>query len=315
MGKRFRVCVVGGVNVDIAGLPDAGLLAGDSNPGQVSLSLGGVGRNIAESLARLGAEVSLVTLLGDDLYADWIRKGCARAGIDLSLSGEMKGMPSGIYLCVNDEHGNLAAAISDMRLCDAISPTFLADRLEALNAADAVVLDANLPAATLRWLADYIRVPLAADPVSVKKADRLSDILPALTLLKPNLPEAARLTGTDLRSAYAAEAAARILTGSGARNVLVTLGGRGVWYADANQHGLQPCLTGSVVSTNGCGDASLSAGLMALLEGRDIREAALLGQAAAAICARSPKAVNPEMTWSAVCELAFRDPQEQEESP
>ena len=305
MSRSFRICVVGGVNVDIAGFPDAKLLTGDSNPGQVSLSLGGVGRNIAESLARLGAEVKLVTLLGDDLHADWIRKGCARAGIDLSLSGVMEGMPSGMYLCVNDEQGNLCAAISDMRLCDAITPVFLADRLPALNAADAVVLDANLPAATLRWLADYVHVPMAADPVSVKKAGRLRDILPALTLLKPNYPEALTLLelqgdGTD--PLYAAEALAH----SGVQNVMLTLGGQGVCYANAYVSGRQPCLTGPVVSTNGCGDASLAAGLLAVLEGRDIREAALLGQAAASICARSPKAVNPEMTWSAVCELALR---------
>ena len=305
MAGRRRICVIGGVNVDIAGLPDAKLIPGDSNPGSVSLSLGGVGRNIAESISRLGADVSLVTLLGDDLYADWIRNGCDRAAIDLSLSGVLKGMPSGIYLCVNDEHGNLTAAVSDMRLCDAISPAFLASRLAMINAFEAVVIDANLPAATIRWLADYVKVPIAADPVSVKKADRLQDVLPALTLRKPNLPEAMKLLQSDEPEkepvAFAEELAA-----AGVQNVMLTMGSRGAFYANAHISGHQPCLTGTIVSTNGCGDAALSASLMALLEGRDLREAALIGQAASSICARSPKAVNPEMTWDAVCELAFQ---------
>ena len=305
MAGSCNICVVGGVNVDITGLPNDKLLSGDSNPGQVSLSLGGVGRNIAESLARLGANVRLVTLLGDDLHAEWIRRGCEHAGIDLSLSGVSEGMPSGMYLCVNDERGNLCTAISDMRLCDAITPAYLADRLPALNSADAVVLDANLPEITLRWLADAVHVPLAADPVSVKKALRLRGILPSLTLLKPNQPEALTILNSH-EDEHDPLSIAKALTERGVRNVLMTLGSQGVCYADTHLSGFQPCLTGPVVSTNGCGDASLSAGLLAVLEGRDIREAALLGQAAAAICARSPKAVNPEMTWDAVCDLAFR---------
>ena len=291
--------------MDIAGFPDAKIIPGDSNPGHVSLSLGGVGRNIAESLVHLGAKVFLVTLLGDDLYADWIRRGCERAGIDLSLSGEMKGMSSGMYLCVNDEQGNLTAAISDMRLCDAITPTFLADRLPAINASDAVVVDANLPVATLRWIADHVKVPIAADPVSVKKADRLRDILPAIMLLKPNLPEAIRILGSD-ETTMDPSSAAKSLAAAGVQNVMLTMGGEGAFYANHSVSGHQPCLTESVVSTNGCGDAALAASFLAILKGYDLRKAALLGQAASAICARSPKAVNPEMTWDAVCELAFQ---------
>ena len=308
MADAFRICVVGGVNVDITGLPESRLLLRDSNPGRVSLSPGGVGRNIAENLARLGAEVHLVTVFGDDLYAEWLREGCRRSGILLDLADTAKGMPSGTYLCLNDEHGDLCAAVSDMRVCEMITPGWLAERLPELNRADAVVLDANLPEFSLRWLADYVRAPLAADTVSVKKAGRLAGILPALTLLKPNLPEAAILAGTDPAAEGAAEASARALAEAGVRNVMITLGGRGVQYADPNRTGRRPCLVGPVLSTNGCGDASLSAALLALLEGRDLPEAALLGQAAAAICARSPKAVNPEMTWEAVCELAAQAP-------
>ncbi|MBQ5973711.1 MAG: carbohydrate kinase family protein, partial [Oscillospiraceae bacterium] len=261
-----RVCVVGGVNVDLAGLPDTLLKMGDSNPGRVTVSPGGVGRNIAESLARLGAEVHLVTAFGDDMYADWLRAGCERAGIALDLAETVKGTPSGTYLCLNDEQGNLCAAVSDMRVCESITPSRLAGRLPALNRADAVVVDANLPEATIRWLVDYVRVPMAADTVSVKKARRLRDALPSLALLKPNLPEACALAETDPDAEDAPARAARALTAAGVRSVMITLGGRGVWYADANRAGLQPCLTRAIVSTNGCGDASLSAALLALLE-------------------------------------------------
>ncbi|MEI8181049.1 PfkB family carbohydrate kinase, partial [Aestuariivirga sp.] len=61
-----RVIVIGGANVDIKGRSRGSFVAGTSNPGEVTVSAGGVGRNIAENLARLGISVSLVTALGQD---------------------------------------------------------------------------------------------------------------------------------------------------------------------------------------------------------------------------------------------------------
>ena len=66
------VTVVGGVNMDIGGRSAAALVDRDSNPGQVRMSLGGVGRNIAHNMALLGVDVRMLTALGDDLYAQKI---------------------------------------------------------------------------------------------------------------------------------------------------------------------------------------------------------------------------------------------------
>ena len=71
------VAVVGGVNIDIGGRPFSPLVPRDSNPGRVTVSLGGVGRNIAHNLSLLGAEVQLLTAFGDDVYAMQIEAGCA----------------------------------------------------------------------------------------------------------------------------------------------------------------------------------------------------------------------------------------------
>ena len=80
------IAVVGGVNIDIGGRSDAPLVAGDSNPGRIRSSLGGVGRNIAHNLALLGAKVKLITALGADDGAKRVEASCADLGIDLSDS-------------------------------------------------------------------------------------------------------------------------------------------------------------------------------------------------------------------------------------
>ena len=83
--------VVGGVNVDIGGRSLAPLVAADSNPGTVSVSLGGVGRNIAHNLSLLGVDVRLLAAYGDDLHGQQVVSSCASLGIDLSHARKVPG--------------------------------------------------------------------------------------------------------------------------------------------------------------------------------------------------------------------------------
>ena len=106
------VTVVGGVNVDIGGRPEAALVARDSNPGAVSSSLGGVGRNIAHNMALLGLDVRLVTAFGDDLNAQKLAASCGELGIDISQSPVIPGGRTSTYLFINDERGDMALAVS-----------------------------------------------------------------------------------------------------------------------------------------------------------------------------------------------------------
>ena len=84
--NKPRVAVIGGVNMDIGGSPFAKLVMRDSNPGVITARPGGVGRNIAHDLRLLGAEVSLVTAVGGDVYGQGILASCRELGIDMSLA-------------------------------------------------------------------------------------------------------------------------------------------------------------------------------------------------------------------------------------
>ena len=110
------VTVVGGVNVDIGGRPEAALVARDSNPGAVHSSLGGVGRNIAHNMALLGLDVRLLTAFGDDLNAQKLAASCGELGIDISQSPVIPGGRTSTYLFINDERGDMALAVSDMEI-------------------------------------------------------------------------------------------------------------------------------------------------------------------------------------------------------
>ncbi len=291
-----RIVVVGAVNMDLAGTPFVSLRPGDSNPGRIMLSPGGVGRNIAENLARLGVSVSLLTALGQDHYGTFIREHCRRSGIDLSLSITDPDCPTSTYLCVNEPNGDLHIAVSDMRICDRLLPAVLADSVPVLNQSDLVILDANIPAETLAWLSQRITVPLAADPVSVAKASRLKTVLPRIALLKPNVAEAEALTGIPVRNDSDLHRAADLLLERGVERVFLSMGERGVLACDARQQLQLPCFEAEVRNTTGCGHAFLAAVCLSYLQQDDLITSARKGLAAAAVCAMDSGAVSGSLS-------------------
>ena len=211
------VVVAGGTNVDIGGRSYEPLVAGDSNPGRVTVSLGGVGRNIAHDLALLGVETVLLTALGGDARAEDVARSCAALGIDLSHALRVPDGRTSTYLYLSGPGGEMALAVSDMDLCEELTPAYFAAQQAVLDGAALVVLDANLPQASLCWLAEHCRAPLFADPVSTVKGEKLRPILDRLHTLKPNRLEAERLTGVPIRDEAGLAAAARALLACCAR--------------------------------------------------------------------------------------------------
>ena len=211
------------------------------------------------------------------------------------------------YLCINEQNGDLSAAVSDMTICDGLTPARLEPLLPVLNRGSMVIADANLPEETLAWIAKKITVPVAADPVSVSKAPRLLPLLSRLTLLKPNIPEAELLTGVTIRGDLNLSRAADALHRLGVKRVYISLGSRGVWADDVREGGmLIPCAPGTIVNTTGCGDAFVAAAADAFLNGLDTMEAARRALAASAICAEDNAAVSPKLSQEAIeIKLAF----------
>ena len=294
--KDGQVIVIGAVNMDLSGTPAGPLRSGDSNPGRITLSTGGVGRNIAENLRRLGRDVSLVTLTGDDHYGRMIREQCRNLGIHMDMSMTEPECSTSSYLCINEQNGDLHTAVSDMAIYERLTPARLEPFLPALNAAALVILDANLPEETIAWAAGNIRAPLAADPVSTGKVSRLKSCLSRLILMKPNIPEAEILTGVRIGSEADWPRAAEALLKLGVRRVYLSLGPGGVYADDGSSRAVLPCHPGIIRNTTGCGDAFFAAAADAWLEGLNTLEAAQRALAAAAWCAADEHAVSPTLT-------------------
>ncbi|MEG1889924.1 MAG: carbohydrate kinase family protein [Clostridia bacterium] len=292
---KHRITVVGGCNIDIGATAYAALQNGDSNPGRVRVSFGGVGRNIAENLVRLGQSVRMISALGDDAFAPLLKAQAKSVGMDLSESLLLKDARSSVYVCINAPDGEMMVAISDMDGCDLLTPAFLETKLELLNASEAVVLDANLPEASIRFLAQRCTAPLFADSVSAKKVAKLKGVLGALRGIKTNRIEAELLTQRQILSVQDAQRCCDDLRAAGVALALITLGPGGAVGALHDERLLLPPMTGKTVNTTGCGDAFFAGAVVAYLEKSNLREILRCGLGMAALCAAAPDTVSPDI--------------------
>ena len=290
------VVVVGGANVDICGRSWAGLVPADSNPGLVSTSIGGVGRNIAHNLSLLGADVRMLTACGDDLNGQRLCAASSAAGIDMSHVLKLPDDRTSTYLYITGPDGDMALAVSDMTICEQITPDYLAEHRNLLQNARAVVCDTNIPAESLEYLAENCTAPLFCDPVSTVKAEKLRPILGSIHTLKPNRLEAELLSGIPIRDETDVEKAADRLLEMGVRRVFLSLGADGMYAADAASRCRLENLPCRMVNTTGCGDSSMAALVWAYLEGLTLAESVRAALAAGSITVESPETISPEMS-------------------
>ncbi len=300
MNEHNYVVVVGGVNVDIGGRALAPLVSADSNPGHVTVTLGGVGRNIAHNLRLLDLPVYMLTALGSDLNGERARSSCGELGIDLQYARSIPDGRTSAYLYLTDPAGELALAVSDMEICDQITPKYLQNNLALLARAAAVVADANIPAEALDFLARHVGSRLFVDPVSTVKARKLPPILGKLHTLKPNRLEAETLTGIPVTDRQSAARAVRFLLDAGVGRVFLSLGRDGVCAGEGDEILFLDALPGIPVNTTGCGDAFMAALVWASLDGSGLADTARAGLAAGSIAMESELTIAPNLSLAAL---------------
>ncbi len=300
-----EVVVIGGANVDIKGRAKSLVLPGTSNLGQVTISPGGVGRNVAENLARLDVDVALVSMVGDDANGQLVRAATAKCGVDVSMIGTGSA-PTGTYLAVLDGSGEMVTAVNDMRVIDDLSPGFLAQYEGKLAAADLLVADCNLPVSSLAWLASLSARAgrrLLIDPISIPKSRKLL----ALRLEAPLFALMAnRLQIESLTGQSELEAAAKQLHRMGFENVVIHLGREGVMLSEGSGPPAKlPTLpVEGIADVTGAGDAAVAGLALGLLMGLTLLDAARLGQAAAALNLQSLSSVAEDVSRDRLFSLA-----------
>ncbi len=296
-----HVLVIGATLLDTKGKPVAGLAPGTSNPSEIRSMRGGTARNVAENLARLGAEVVLISAVGDDPTGRQLLIQTAESGVTLDYVEMVPDQATGSYIALLEADGLLSVALDDVRVMETITPDYLNRNRALFRDAAMIMFDGSLTVAAMRTVVRLAReygVFLCADPSSARLAYKLRPFLADIDLVVPNQVEEAELCEMDF-AGYDPTAGlimARRLLGSGVGTVVVTLSDFGLDYATADEMGYIPPSHSKFVDSTGTGDAVTAAVMFGLLNDLPIVEAIRLGAAAAAITLQTNETVVPDLS-------------------
>lgn len=295
------VLVIGAAGVDIVGRLSGALQPGTSNPSQIRTTFGGVARNVAENLARLGQEVRLLTAVGDDRSGRQLLKEAASAGVDVQAVLSTSLHPTSSYLGVIDETGKLHFALDDMRAMKELTPAYIRKHAGLFKEASLLFVDANLSKETLRTvmsLAKRARLPVCADPTAATLAHRLQKHLSNLFLITPNSAEAGVFCERPFNPSNQRQAvsAAKRLVAQGVKIAIITLAEFGVCYATSETSGYVPAVRTTVIDPTGAGDALTATVIFALLNGIPLDDAIRLAATAASLTLSHRGAVLPDLS-------------------
>lgn len=291
------VCVIGGSNIDIQGRPNNPLVYKDSNIGEVNISLGGVGRNIAENLVRLGVNTRLITVIGDDVYGQKILEEAHLIGLQMQDSLVLSGASTSTYLSILDHTHDMVLAISHMDIYDRMTVEFIKSKGHIIEHAAICILDTNLPVQVLEHiLTTYRDTVFFLDTVSTAKAAKVKELIGYFHTIKPNRIEAEILTGIAINSENDAKVAADVLHKKGVKRVFISMGEGGVFASDGTHTALIKAPKVDIINATGAGDAFLAGlGLAHLME-KDAISAAGMAIAASAIAISHENTINPQMS-------------------
>ena len=291
------VAVLGGANIDINGIPKAKFILGDSNPGFVSKTLGGVGRNIAEDLAKLGVNTRLLTLVGNDSEGETIVKNTKLAGVDVSLVKREPHESTGIYITVQDENGDLIAAINQMNIYENMDTSYIGEIINVFNSAEVAVLDTNISPKAIDYLFSKTSGNrIFVDPVSVTKAARIKKYLNQIFLIKPNINEAELLSGIKFDGTFESmREIGDFFMNAGCKNLVMSMGSKGLYMRNEEHEGIVTHRDVKAVNVNGAGDALIATMIHQSFETDDVREWCVRGVAAAILSILSQKTTSDDL--------------------
>jgi len=165
-----KMLCIGGAHLDRKAYALSAVVAGSSNPVRLSTGWGGVARNVAETLVRLGASAGLVSRLGADAEGDRLLAALGALGIDTGLIVRVPGESTASYTALIDPAGELVVGLADMAIYDGMDEAFFAPIKPSLAGHAAWFVDANLPTTGLAaLLADKQRLRCLPVPASASR--------------------------------------------------------------------------------------------------------------------------------------------------
>ncbi len=291
------VSIIGGTNIDIVGFSYGDLKFSDSNPGNIKFSLGGVGRNIGENLARMDVETKLISVIGNDIYGRKVIDEGREIGLDLEHSLKLDGESTSTYMSVLDSLGDMKVAISSMDIYEKITVEFIKTKRAVIESSKICVIDTNISKEVIEYVVNNFKNTFFfLDTVSSSKAIKVKDVIHKFHTIKPNKIEAEILSGIEINTMDDLEKVGTYFIDLGVENVFISLGEQGVYYNDGVNHGIFKPSKVKVVNANGAGDAFVAGLVYSKMNNLEIMDTLEFASACSALAISHKDTINPNIS-------------------
>ncbi|MEG0012599.1 MAG: carbohydrate kinase family protein [Cellulosilyticaceae bacterium] len=293
---RAYVLVFGISIYDIFGFTDTNYRSYDSNPGRVKVSFGGVCRNIAENMARVGMDTKFISILGDDEKGKSIIEHASTMNIDMSDSLVVEGGSTPTYMAILDETGEMVSAIVDVKIGNCFTREFIDTKEELIKNSSYMVFDSDNPGIVEYITNKYMgTTKFILDPVSAAKAQAVKHLIPYFHTIKPNRYEAEVLCGFKVKTQEDIRKAGRYFKDMGVENVFISLDADGIYYNNGQEEGIIKANNVPVVNVTGAGDSFVAGLAYGYIKEKNIKDTVKYAVAMSVITISHEETIHPEM--------------------
>lgn len=301
--KNPYILVLGASIVDIFGFCGRSYTQRDSIPGHIKISFGGVCRNIAENLARVGVETKFISTLGDDENGKSIFDHSKRLGYDMGHSLFLKNESTPTYMAILNHQGEMESAVVDMESLNKMDESFIDEKDNIFRDSEYTIVDSDNPDLLEYILKKYEGVSnFILDPVSAKKARKIRHLIKYFHTIKPNRFETEALCGFKIESDEDLRKAGRFFIEQGVKNVFISLDADGIYYitSEGEEGTLACCDKINVKNVTGAGDSFVAGIGYGYMNNLNIKDTLKYSVAMSIITITHEETINPDMCHALV---------------
>lgn len=303
------ILVLGASIVDIFGFCGRSYAQRDSIPGHIKISFGGVCRNIAENLARVGVNTQFISTLGDDENGKSILEHSKKFGYNMENSLFLEGESTPTYLAILNHQGEMESAVVDMESLNKMDEVFVDGKHEVFENAEYTIVDSDNPALLEYILKKYQgKSKFILDPVSAKKAKKIRHLIKYFHTIKPNRFETEALCGFKIETNDDLRKAGRFFIEQGVKNVFISLDADGIYYitSEGEEGTLACCEAIEVKNVTGAGDSFVAGIGYGYMNNLNIKDTLKYSVAMSIITITHEETINPKISHELVEDLVNR---------
>lgn len=278
-----KIVVVGSLNMDLVTQTERIPAIGETLTGVAFTTVcGGKGANQAFATAKLGGDVTMLGCIGDDAFGTELKRNLEEQGVDCANIKVCKDMTSGTASIIVSQGDNSIIIIPGAN--GEVSVAYMEENLERLKEAAFIILQLEIPVETVEYIVDYAAkegIPVMLNPAPAQELPK--ELLGKVTYLIVNETECEFYTGEKVCSINDAVEGVKRLRGKGVAHAIVTMGSQGAVFDFKDEIYHEPAKKVNAVDSTAAGDTFIGALAVALIEGRDIKEAVHFATKASAI--------------------------------